>query len=146
LGFFAGMRGKATSRAVLLALPAAWLCGGALGSAWRGGGELQVPMILSFGLVGAMVAFDLKMPRVIVAFFAGVAGLIHGYADGTAMTGRTDWLLLTGASLAVFVMATLLPALIVSLRQHWMRIVVRVAGSWIAAIAMLMFGWIYRAR
>ena len=43
-------------------------------------------------------------------------------------------------------MATLLPALVVSLKQQWMRVAVRVAGSWIAAIAILMLGWLARGN
>jgi len=37
-------------------------------------------------------------------------------------------------------------ALIVSLKKPWTRIVVRVAGSWVAAIGMLMFGWMMRGQ
>jgi len=34
----------------------------------------------------------------------------------------------------------------VSLKQPWMRIAVRVAGSWVAAIGMLMFGWMAQGQ
>jgi hypothetical protein len=33
---------------------------------------------------------------------------------------------------------------VVSLRAAWTRIAVRVAGSWVAAVGMLMFGWLVR--
>jgi hypothetical protein len=44
----------------------------------------------------------------------------------------------------LFVIAAQVSAFIVSLKRPWARIVVRVAGSWMAAIGMLMFGWMMR--
>jgi len=47
-------------------------------------------------------------------------------------------------SLAVFVLVALVAALVVSLRAQWVRVTVRVAGSWITAIGLLTLGWTYR--
>ncbi|MBW2327674.1 MAG: hypothetical protein JRF45_14630 [Deltaproteobacteria bacterium] len=47
-------------------------------------------------------------------------------------------------SLAVFVLVALVAALVVSLRAQWARVTVRVAGSWITAIGLLMLGRTYR--
>jgi hypothetical protein len=44
----------------------------------------------------------------------------------------------------LFVIVGIVSAFIVSLKKPWTRIVVRFAGSWVAAIGMLMFGWIFR--
>jgi len=44
----------------------------------------------------------------------------------------------------VLVIALLVSAAVVSLRAAWTRIAVRVVGSWVAAIGMLMFGWLAR--
>jgi hypothetical protein len=49
---------------------------------------------------------------------------------------------LIGISATLFVVVALVSAFVMSLKQPWMRIVVRVAGSWVAAIGMLMFGWL----
>ena len=38
----------------------------------------------------------------------------------------------------------LVAAAVVALRFAWMRIAVRVAGSWVAAIGLLMLGWSLR--
>ena len=45
---------------------------------------------------------------------------------------------------AIFVLVALVAAFVVSLRAPWARIVVRVAGSWIAAIGLFMLGWSLR--
>jgi hydrogenase/urease accessory protein HupE len=147
LGLLAGLGGAASGRTVLVVLPAAWLMGGFVGMNGPGGGELTVLLVLSFGMMGALVALDWQLPQAAVLILACGAGLLHGYVNGATMTaGVRTWLALLGTATAVFVVATLLPALVVSLRQPWMRIMVRVAGSWIAAIAILMLGWLVRGR
>ena len=40
----------------------------------------------------------------------------------------------------------LVSALVSVLRAAWLRIAVRVAGSWVAAIGLLMIGWAVRGR
>jgi hypothetical protein len=42
----------------------------------------------------------------------------------------------------VLVLTVLAAALAVSLQAAWTRIALRVGGSWIAAIGMLMLGWL----
>jgi urease accessory protein len=46
---------------------------------------------------------------------------------------------------ALFVTTALAAALVVALSAPWARIVVRVAGSWIAAAGLLLLGWSLRA-
>jgi hypothetical protein len=48
---------------------------------------------------------------------------------------------LIGIVVTVLVVATLVAGLVVGSRAAWARIVFRVAGSWIAAVAILMLGW-----
>ncbi|MEY2605701.1 MAG: hypothetical protein QOH31_3517 [Verrucomicrobiota bacterium] len=73
---------------------------------------------------------------------AVVAGLLHGFLDGPT----TDWPALVGAATTIFALVTLLAALVISLRVYWARITVRVAGSWIVAISLLMLGWMARGK
>jgi hypothetical protein len=51
---------------------------------------------------------------------------------------------LLGMLAALFVLIALVAACVVSLHQQWARIAVRVAGSWMAAIGLLMLGWTLR--
>jgi urease accessory protein len=145
LGLLAGLRGAGAARWVLLSLPAAWLAGGLAGMEWAPHRELPPWTALSFGLVGALVALDARLPRPAVLGLSCLAGALHGYSNGAALvaSGR-GWLALPGATAAVFVLVTLLPAIVVSLRPTWTRIVVRVAGSWIAAMGILWLGWLLR--
>ena len=44
-----------------------------------------------------------------------------------------------------FVLVALVSALAVSVQAVWARLTIRVAGSWIAAIGLLLLGWSLRA-
>lgn len=145
LALLAGLRGRAVSRDVLLALPVAWLAGGLAGAWLPATGALTLVTSLSFGLVGVLVALDRRLPRPIVVGLACAAGLLHGVGNGTTMVSGTGTLALVGAAAAALVVVTLIPAVVVAIRHGWARIAVRVAGSWIAAVGLLMVGWIVRS-
>ncbi|MFO7716413.1 hypothetical protein, partial [Desulfosarcina sp.] len=51
---------------------------------------------------------------------------------------------LIGIITMLFVLVSLAAALVVSLKRPWERIAVRVAGSWVTAVGLLMFGWAIR--
>ena len=48
---------------------------------------------------------------------------------------------LLGVISVLFVVVSLVSALVVSLGRRWTRIAVRVAGSWIVAVGLLYLGW-----
>ena len=147
LALLAGLSGARAGRNVLFLLPPVWLLGGLFGL--RMAQEVSLPLfsVLSFLLTGALVALDRKLPLLLISILTCGFGFLHGFLNGTAMAARAGggFLALFGISLAVFVLVTLVSALVVSLRKYWARITVRVAGSWITAIGLLMLGWTYRA-
>jgi hypothetical protein len=53
---------------------------------------------------------------------------------------------LSGIAATVSIAALLISAFVVSFKRPWTRIMVLVAGSWVAAIGMLMFGWLFRVQ
>jgi tungstate transport system permease protein len=72
-------------------------------------------------------------------------GLVHGVHNGVAMQQAGAGVLgLMGMLTALVVLVALVAACVVSLHQPWARMVVRVAGSWLAAIGLLMLGWALR--
>lgn len=145
LALFAGQRGSTAARRTALLLPLAWLLGGFAGAHWPAAAPSPLLTTLPFALTGALVALDARLRSAGVAAFAVLAGLIHGFADGASMApAGAGPLALVGAVSAVLFLGMLLAAEVSALPAGWPRIVVRVAGSWIAATGMLMFGWLAR--
>ena len=144
LALLAGLSGARAGRNILFLLPPAWLLGGLFGL--RMAQEVSLPLfsVLSFLITGALVALDRKLPLLLISILTCGFGFLHGFLNGTAMAAGGGSLALFGISLAVFVLISLVSALVVSLKKYWARITVRVAGSWIMAIGLLMLGWTYR--
>ena len=144
LALLAGLRGAAHGRRALFVLPAAWLLGGLLGLAAHGGMRPALTSI-SFVLLGALVAADARLPLYATTMLAALLGLFHGYLNGTAMAQPgLGTLGLLGIGVAVFTLVAVAASFVAPLRAAWARVVVRVAGSWIAAIGLLLLGWAFR--
>jgi hypothetical protein len=92
-----------------------------------------------------LVASDLRIsPTAVSAVTVGL-GVLHGFFNGAAMRpAGTGVMELVGVMATVFLLVAPVAAFVVSLKPPWTRIVVRVAGSWIAAIGLLLLGWSMR--
>jgi hydrogenase/urease accessory protein HupE len=145
LALFAGLGGARCGRLVLFTLPSVWVLGGLLGGQQPTVAALPAVSALSFVVIGALVAADLTRHPALVVGLAVVFGLVHGYLNGAvAAQGNLGCVGLLGIATTVFVLVALLAACTVSLRAAWARVAVRVAGSWIAAVGLLMLGWALR--
>jgi len=142
LTLWAGLRGPAFGRAVLLALPVAWLAGVAAGQAasWPLPGFLTTAATTV--ALGALAAADGPLPRGWMVAIAVLLGVAHGALNG-AVLAQADLGVRGGAGIAcaVFVVVSLGAGLVASLKEPWTRAAARVAGSWIAATGLLMLGW-----
>jgi hydrogenase/urease accessory protein HupE len=143
LALYAGLRGAVAGRRAMFLQPLAWLIGGLAGSLVNTAGAIPIPAI-SFVILGGLVAADLYMPVSAVTALAIVLGLVHGFLSGAILREGPGTLGLIGIMTMLFVLVTLSSALVVSLKKHWARVAVRVVGSWITAIGLLMFGWAMR--
>ena len=95
---------------------------------------------------GALVAADQPLPLSLVIGCAVALGLLNGGLNGTDLSRQSSaGLSVLGVSVALFVVVSLLAGQVTSIRAAWVRIVVRVAGSWIVASGLFMLGWAVRA-
>lgn len=145
MALLAGLNGAAAGRRTLFALTCAWLVGGLAGFFV---GRPLVPGAVttaSFLVVGGLTAADRRLsPTVVTALAIGV-GLLHGWLNGAGIAeSQREALGLAGIVSAIFVVVAIASAFVVSLRVEWMRVAVRVAGSWVAAIGLLLLGWSLR--
>jgi hydrogenase/urease accessory protein HupE len=147
LALFAGLCGPQSGRAVLFILPVAWLAGALVGASSDTPLTLPITTALVTIAFGALVAVDRQLPLRLVVACAVVLGLLHGSLNGADLgQQRALGLSIAGLAVALFVIISLLAGQAASIRFAWARIVVRVAGSWIAATGLLMLGWAVRAR
>jgi hydrogenase/urease accessory protein HupE len=144
MAMLAGLNGRAAGRRALFGMTSAWLVGGLAGYA-VGEPVASMATTLSFLALGVFTAMDLRMSPRVVSVLAIVLGGLHGWLNGAGIAAtQRDVTGLIGISAVTFVIVALVSAAVVSLRFAWMRIAVRVAGSWVAAIGLLMLGWSLR--
>ena len=142
LALLAGLRGTTAARAAVIALPIAWLLAGLVGLSLAVIPDLAWLTTLSFMLLGLLVAFDTRLSPVIIAALAAVYGGLHGLLNGSALAAMDAGVgSLFGIVLAALLLVLLASAAVVPLQAFWARITVRVAGSWVVAVGMLMLGW-----
>jgi hydrogenase/urease accessory protein HupE len=145
LTLLASLRGPRYGRTVLFVLPAAWLAGTLAGRLL--GPHTTVPAataVLTIAL-GALAAADRSLNLTAVTALAVVLGLVNGAFNGMELAAaRAGVLPAAGAACALFVLVALLAGSLTGLRAPWSRIVLRVAGSWIAASGLFMLGWSLR--
>jgi hydrogenase/urease accessory protein HupE len=145
LALLAGQRGVHAGRAVLFALTSAWFLGGLAGLAVPTIESATALTTISFLLLGGLVAAEAPLPPSFTTGLAVVVGLLHGYLNGAAMSqAKLGALGLAGIVGTLFVVTALAAASVVAIRVPWGRIAVRVAGSWIAAVGLLLLGWSLR--
>jgi hydrogenase/urease accessory protein HupE len=144
LAALAGLRGAGHGRRVLLVLPIAWLLGGLLGLSSEVALSPLLP-VTSFLVLGGLVAADARLPLAATGALALALGLLHGYGNGVAMARPGLGALgVVGIVVCVFTLTALAASLVVPLRAMWARVAVRVAGSWVAAVGLLLCGWALR--
>jgi hydrogenase/urease accessory protein HupE len=142
LALLAGLRGTTASRAAVVTLPAAWLIVGLIGLNLPATLDLAWLSILSFMLLGVLVAADARVSPIIVATLAGAYGALHGLLNGSTLAAMGAGVAsLTGIVLTALLLVLLASAVVAPLQAFWARTVVRVAGSWVVAVGMLMLGW-----
>jgi urease accessory protein len=142
LALLAGQRGSRAGRLALFTLPAAWLLGGLAGLVAPAMRTAPAVTTASFLALGGLVAAEARLRPAWVTALAVVVGLVHGCLNGAAMSqAKLGPLGLVGIVSALFVTVALAAATVVAIRAPWGRIAVRVAGSWIVAIGLLLLGW-----
>jgi hydrogenase/urease accessory protein HupE len=143
VGLLAGQSGKASARWAAITLPLAWgaaaLAGLALGTS-AGLGWMEVALLI---VLGILVAVGVELHASVLTPLAALTGLVHGLDNAGAFAASDSALIVVaGIVAAVLILTLFTAALAVSLQAAWTRIAMRVGGSWIAAVGMLMLGWL----
>lgn len=144
LALYCGLLGASASRLGMFTFPVAWLLGGLFGLHITIDTSLPVAAF-SFVLLGVLVAADLVIPKRFLMAVILLIGLVHGFFNGQALQLGPSEKGLIGTIVALFILMTLVSASVVAIKPAWMRIAVRVLGSWVSASGILLFGWYLKA-
>jgi hydrogenase/urease accessory protein HupE len=141
LSLLAGQYGPRRARWVLLLFPLGLLVGATL----AGYVEPLWPIIwfnrLSIVAVGLFVAAAVRLPLPVLGTTACVLGLSHGVENTADVSSSIAMhLFLPGVVVAGVAMVAIFAAITVLMDVPWQRIAVRVVGSWIAAIGIMVLG------
>ena len=137
LALFAGLRGPRQAQLVLFIVPTVWL----LACLATPAAPERMPLLvaaIALLVGGGLLAANLNCPwpvtaGIAVLFGAGLGGL-YGSPTGSVFGAL-------GASAGLFVLVALLASISLRLRQTFGIIAIRVAGSWTAALWLLLSGW-----
>jgi hydrogenase/urease accessory protein HupE len=137
LGLLAGQQGTTAARRTLVLLPIG-LAGGAGLSYPPTGTGIEVLNLLSLLVLGLLVAANRHLPTGVTEGLSLIVGVAPGASNGAAAAGVSRELFVVGLLTAGVMMATIIPALVLSLRATWGGVAVRVVGSWIGAVGLLL--------
>jgi urease accessory protein len=140
LGLLAGQQG-AKAQGTVLVFALTLMAGAALALWVPSVPYVGLVNILSAVLLGGLVAAAWRLPLVLLYGMTVLFGLSHGFANGTAMSeGLKPYLFIPGVGLAGLLATAygmITADFLLRQKANWMHIAVRVAGSWIAAIGIL---------
>ena len=115
---------------------------GGLAAATAGASDtnpVSEPLLLMGALVaGSVVIVDRPIPAAVAISIGAATGLAIGLDSATATSGvRENVLGIAGVTTGVLYLTVVIAGMTVTFEKHWQRISVRIVGSWIFAVSML---------
>jgi hydrogenase/urease accessory protein HupE len=99
--------------------------------------------MLAFATFGLLIAADVKLPPAAVVMLSALYGVLQGLQNGSALASiGADLTALFGIVMTALVIALLIAAAVVLIHAPWARILIRVAGSWLVAVGVMMLTWL----
>jgi urease accessory protein len=140
LGLLIGQQAKRAQETVLI-FSVALMVGALVSLALPAHPLVSVANLFSAALFGALVAAAVSLPKSVYWTLGLVFGLTHGFANGEGVSGNVRWyLFIPGVGMAGFLVTMNLMFItdyLVQRKQTWIPIAVRVAGSWLTAVGIL---------
>jgi urease accessory protein len=138
LGLWLGQQALPKIEAALLSFSLMLLAGLVLATFAGPGGGQSWPLLACAAGVGLLVAAAQPLPRAATAGAAGLVALLVGLDSAPeADTARVKFITLAGVGVGVHLLLLNLVALTTYANQPWLKVGVRVLGSWSAASALM---------
>jgi urease accessory protein len=138
LALFAGQQRRKGALLVLSIFPTAILLGAVFAlmfpqPAWLSGANVAI-----IPLLGLAVALAFACPVTLIMVLSGGVGLLQGLANGVEITSAiSPWRFIPGLAVVALLVIAYGIGIVHALEKPWTRIAVRVVGSWIAAIGIM---------
>lgn len=141
LSLLAGQQQRERAIHLLAAFPASIIAGAllaALGSAPSYLGVVQLVLTAGFGLLVAMAR---QVPSWLLVVLGTVLGVSLGWANAAEVFGQVSrFRFVAGLAVVGLLLLVYGNGLVRNLKREWAQIAVRVVGSWIAAVSILVLG------
>ena len=138
VALFAGQQGRKAALLTLGIFPLALVSGAGLALIMPAPAWVSGICLAMIPLLGLAVASALPCPSTVTILLVAIVGSLHGLANGSEITtSMSAWRFIPGLAAAAIMILTYGIGLVRSLHKPWTRIAVRVVGSWIAAIGIL---------
>jgi hypothetical protein len=146
LCLFVGLQGPVAARGAVIVVPIAWLLSSAIALSIDATGPFDLLNGASLFLLGAGVAFDMRLPPLVTGVTAAAfAGLI-GFQNGSELRiDSVGWEALLGGTAVASAIILIVTSLFVLATAFPARVACRVLGSWASATGLLSIGWIFAA-
>lgn len=147
LAFFAGLRGPRYARVLFWTIPLGWLIGGGLAMVALTPPDIVLSAMTAvlFLMVGGLLAANPGLSVAVCTGFGALLGIVRGMADlANVQESPAHVLGLLGMGATIFVTFAIAASVTLPLKRLWIIAVARVCGSWLAALGLLLAGWILR--
>ena len=135
--FFGQQELKETQVALLFFVPAVVL--GLITSGFSPGSQVEIFILVLAAIIGLLVAASPRMPMYWYPVIGAVAGFSLGFDSAQeTLAGKDKFIALFGSGVGIYFIS-LYPIGFAEYcnKKHWLRIGIRVFGSWIAASSFL---------
>lgn len=141
LGLWAGQQKPTTARWALLFFPLGMLLGAIAGVKLDQPDWVVGVNRASFIVLGLLVVGRIPCPTWVLGAVGLAVGGMHGFENTFGLEPSvTQYLFIPGVAFTGLTLLSIVAALVVSRQKPWQQVAVRVVGSWITAVGILLAG------
>lgn len=138
LSLFAGQQNRRTAIGILLSFPIASVLGAWLGRVLPVSPFVAVISTAAMAVLGILIALNRTLPLQISVILSAILGLTVGWANGGELTSDSSaYRFIPGLAVVGLLLISYGIGLVRYFNMPWAKIGVRVTGSWIAAVGIL---------
>jgi urease accessory protein len=141
LSLFTGQQRRESAIHLLVAFPLALILGALLATSGNAPLLLGMVQLIFTAVFGILVALQLRVPGWLLVGSGALLGISAGWTTASDAIGQVSrYRFVAGLAVVGLLLLVYGIGLVRNLRVEWTQIAVRVVGSWIAAVSILVVG------